>query len=94
MRIVDEMKKNQILTAWIALKPVLNVFDLVPVNVSIKMLIMLAKQGVDLSQTTVAAACPDSLDHHRWMDFAHLLTVIYNSRNEEQIYSVLSEGIF
>ena len=51
------------------------------------------KKDMDLGWEKTAALVPTSEDHHEWMDFAYLLTRIYNRDNVTKKYSVIRKVI-
>ena len=48
-----------------------------------------ARLGRDLGWDKTRALMPNNYDFHHWMNFAHLLTVIYNRDLEPKRYSIL-----
>ena len=47
------------------------------------------RNGLDLGWDGTAKLMPKSLDHHHWMHFCHLLTVIYNRDHSPKKFSII-----
>ena len=52
-----------------------------------------AVAGRDLGWEQTRKLMPNNYDHHHWMNFAHLLTVLYNRDKELKRFSIIRNVI-
>ena len=48
-----------------------------------------AKLGIDIGRQNTEALIPEDMNHHNWMDFAFLVTMLANRDNEPQIMTMI-----
>ena len=51
------------------------------------------RKGLDLGWEKTRMLMPRSEDHHHWMHFCHLLTVLYNRDNSPKRFSIIRNAI-
>ena len=88
---IDPQKRSRILLALETLKPVLPTAAQEDETLAIKQLINLANNNGIINWNMLQFAIPSSQCHHQWMEFAHLVTLLWNRFNSIKVYSVLRQ---
>ena len=91
MVIIDPVKRSRIIETMLQLKPLLPDTDSINVNLPISQTIALARSEVAISWNSILRYKPVTECHHAWMDFACLLTIIYNNLMPQKVYSILRQ---
>ena len=87
-KLINDVIKNRILKEFEDMKTSIKWNGLGKAN-SIMDAIAETRNGHDLGWDGTAKLMPRSLDHHHWMHFCHLLTVIYNRDHTPKKFSII-----
>ena len=63
-------------------------------EINLKQALQMAKDGQKISKKTAQALEPANLCFHEWMDYAHMLTIYFNSCNQQCKYTILRIGCY
>ena len=61
-------------------------------NCDYKRALQLAREGQDGGPTATKRFEPTNNNHHKWMKYAHLLTVLYNRNRSVKRFTILRKG--
>ena len=51
------------------------------------------RKGNKIGWQQLQALMPNNESHHHWMNFAHVLTILFNENNDKQYFSIIRKAI-
>ena len=86
---IDPVKRSRIEDMLTQLQMVVPLTDALEDHSDIKQLIALARRNEPIGWNSLYNIKPCSNCHHEWMEFAHLLTLIYNRDQTPKRYTII-----